>query len=139
MISNILKSIKVFLTKKITFDIDLIPLNYERVPYRKILNWVLTEGSVPIKPDKPWGLPTILQVEPTNYCDLQCRVCPVTRGMNRRSGHMDPRLFKKIIDELADYLFLILFWDWGKTPMLPGKSPPEDCCWRTAGPLHRLG
>ena len=114
MISDILKSISVFFTKKVAFDIDLIPVSFERVPYRKIINWILTESSVHIKPGKPWGFPTVLQVEPSTKCNLRCRVCPVTTGMDRASGYMDSSLFQKIVDELSDYLFIIFFWDWGE-------------------------
>jgi radical SAM protein with 4Fe4S-binding SPASM domain len=119
MMTDILRLINVFFTKKIAFDIDLIPVVCEEVPYKKILNWILTEGSVHIQPGKPLGFPTVLQVEPTTSCNLRCRICPVTTGMNRPSGHMAPSLFRKIVDELSDYLLLILFWDWGEPFLNP--------------------
>jgi len=36
------------------FDIDLIPLRLERVTPAKLLNWLLTEASVYVKPGRPW-------------------------------------------------------------------------------------
>jgi MoaA/NifB/PqqE/SkfB family radical SAM enzyme len=119
MIPVLLKAMDALLRQKILFDIDLIPFYFEKVPYKKILNWFLTESSVLAKPGRPWGLPTVLQVEPTAHCNLRCRGCPVTTGMDRPSGHMDKNLFTRLIDELADYLLLILFWDWGEPFLNP--------------------
>jgi radical SAM protein with 4Fe4S-binding SPASM domain len=39
--------------------------------------------------------------------------------MDRPSGDMDEKLFRKAVDELADYLLLILFWDWGEPFLNP--------------------
>ena len=114
MIFNAYKVLKALITRKIKFEVDLIPFEFENVPLKKMINWILTEGSVFFKPARPWGFPTILQIEVTSHCNLRCRVCPVTTGMDRLSGDMDWGLFKKTIDELGDYLLLILFWDWGE-------------------------
>lgn len=119
MISNMVKAIRALLTQNIHCEIDLIPFQFEKVPARKIINWILTEGSVLLKPARPWGFPTLLQMESTSRCNLRCRVCPVSAGMDRPTGDMDERLFKKVIDELAEYLLLILFWDWGEPFLNP--------------------
>lgn len=119
MMFNIYKCLRALITRKIKFEVDLIPFEFENLPLKKVINWILTEGSVFFKPTRPWGYPTILQVEPTSRCNLRCRVCPVTAGMNRPSGDMDGELFKKTVDELADYLLLILFWDWGEPFLNP--------------------
>jgi MoaA/NifB/PqqE/SkfB family radical SAM enzyme len=119
MIFNACKVLRALMTRKIKFEVDLIPFAFEGLPLKKIINWTLTEGSVFFKPAKPWGFPTILQIEATSHCNLRCRVCPVTTGMDRLSGDMDWGLFKKTIDELGDYLLLILFWDWGEPFLNP--------------------
>lgn len=119
MISNLYKILKALMTRKIEFEVDLIPFKFEGLPLKKIVNWILTESSILFKPARPWGFPTILQVEVTSHCNLRCRVCPVTTGMDRPSGDMDWDLFKKTIDELGDYLLLILFWDWGEPFLNP--------------------
>jgi MoaA/NifB/PqqE/SkfB family radical SAM enzyme len=119
MISNTYKCLRALITRKIKFEVDLIPFEFESLPLKKIVNWIFTEGSVFFKPTRPWGCPTLLQVEPTSRCNLRCRVCPVTSGLGRPSGDMDEELFKKTMDELADYLLLILFWDWGEPFLNP--------------------
>ena len=57
------------------------------------------------------GYPITLNIEPTNYCNLNCIMCPRTK-MNRQIGMMDLDLFKKIIDEsksFVDFVYLHLF------------------------------
>lgn len=45
-------------------------------------------------------VPLSLQLEPTNYCNVNCICCP-TDKMKRGKGHMNIGLFKKIIDEAS--------------------------------------
>jgi len=45
--------------------------------------------------------PLRLNIEPTNYCNLSCSMCP--RELNRSFGYMDVNLFQKIIDESILY------------------------------------
>ncbi len=113
------KAVKALATRTVLIESDRIPYRFERVPLRKILNWIRVEASMGVKPEKPWGRPTHLQIEPTALCNLHCALCHVTEGMNRPTGHMDPGLFKKLIDEIGDSVFLILLWDWGEPLLNP--------------------
>ncbi len=45
--------------------------------------------------------PIRFNIEPTNYCNLSCSMCP--RELNRPSGYMDVKLFQKVIDESVLY------------------------------------
>ena len=45
-------------------------------------------------------VPPSLQLEPTNYCDLDCTCCSSSRSF-REKGYMDFPLFQKIIDDAA--------------------------------------
>jgi radical SAM protein with 4Fe4S-binding SPASM domain len=101
-------------TRKVEFPCDQIPYKFENVPLKKILNWISLEASVRARTPKPWGMPTILQIEPTNRCNLRCSLCPVAEGLIRESGFMKPELFRRIIDEVQDFVFLILLWEWGE-------------------------
>lgn len=96
-----------------------MPFECDRVPLKKILNWILVEGSIYLKTKRAWGWPTHAQIEPTNFCNLNCVLCPVTEGLNRPSHHMRFSTFKKFIDEVKDYLFLIILWDWGEPFLNP--------------------
>ena len=98
MAANLLKSVwtavKALATRRVEFGCDRIPYRFDNVSRKKILNWILVEASARVRVAKPWGYPTILQVEPTNQCNLHCTLCPVAEGLDRPSGMMDPALFR---------------------------------------------
>ena len=52
------------------------------------------------------GLPNVIGIELTNYCNLNCIICPREK-MKRKVGYMDFSLFKKIVDEVAEYAELV--------------------------------
>jgi radical SAM protein with 4Fe4S-binding SPASM domain len=114
-----LQAIKALLYRKIEMESDSIPYEFNRVPYKKIINWILVEASIFFKAKRPWGWPTHAQIEPTNFCNLKCALCPVTEGLKRSSQHMDFATFKKFIDETQGYLLFIVLWDWGEPFLNP--------------------
>lgn len=71
------------------------------------------------RPETPLGWPTHLQIEPTTHCNLRCLLCPVNTGLNRPPGHMDFTVFQKVVDEVGEYVFFILLWDWGEPFLNP--------------------
>jgi len=105
--------------QRINIECDSIPYRFYNVPPRKILNWLRAEISARGRPRKTWGLPTHLQIEPTNKCNLKCELCPVSGQMSRPSGFMDVDLYQKLLDEIGAHVFLILLWDWGEPFMHP--------------------
>lgn len=119
LISKSYQAIKALATRQVRIECDRIPYHFHNVPLKKLLNWIIVETSIYFKPEHPWGWPTHLQIEPTNRCNLRCALCPVTMGMGRLSGDMEFNLFKKAIDEMGDYVFLILLWDWGEPFLNP--------------------
>lgn len=119
MIAKVKKVMRALFQRRIDLDVDLIPLEVKDLPLKKVINWLRTEISVYFKPERPWGLPTVLQVEPTNRCNLRCVGCPVTIGLERPLGSMASPLFRKVVDELRDSLMLMIFWDWGEPFLNP--------------------
>jgi len=119
LIPKSLQTMKALATRQVRIECDRIPYHFHNVPLKKLLNWILVEISIYFKPEHPWGWPTHLQIEPTNRCNLRCALCPVTAGMDRPNGHMDLNVYKKIVDEIGDYVFLILLWDWGEPFLNP--------------------
>jgi len=107
-------AIKALATQRIQIEYDSIPHQFNNVPLKKILNWIRVETSILFKPARPWGWPTHVMIEPTNYCNLKCTLCPVNNGMDRSKGYMDFNSIKKVIDEIGDYLFFVFLWDWGE-------------------------
>lgn len=115
----LLQIFKAFFFRRLDFKIDLIPFEFRGLPYKKIFNWLKTESSVLFKPSRPWGFPTVIQIEPTTQCNLACSSCPVARDLSRPRGSMGLAEFKSLIDQLKDYLLVILFWDWGEPFLNP--------------------
>ena len=46
--------------------------------------------------------PLVLNIEPTNACNLNCYICPRSRSL-RKEGYMDFVLYRRIIDECGSY------------------------------------
>ncbi len=58
------------------------------------------------------GLPYSISIEPTTACNLRCPECPSgLRSFSRPTGMMQQDTFRKVIDELHEYLvYLILYF-----------------------------
>lgn len=56
-------------------------------------------------------MPAYYIIEPTNYCNYKCIMCPNKNYQKTQKGHMNIGLFKKIVDEVKKYAFFIqLYW-----------------------------
>ena len=47
--------------------------------------------------------PESIYIEPTNICNLRCRMCPHSGEINRKQGFMKWELYTKIISDLEEY------------------------------------
>ena len=57
----------------------------------------------------------MLMVEPTNFCNLKCPLCPSGNGeMRRPRGTMGLEDFKKLVDQLGDEVFMMMLWNQGE-------------------------
>lgn len=71
------------------------------------------------------GFPYVLQIEPTNRCNLSCPLCPAACDKNvlkRERRDMTLPEFKSIIDDMEEYLLLVILWIVGEpfmNPVLP--------------------
>ncbi|MCD6434044.1 MAG: radical SAM protein [Candidatus Diapherotrites archaeon] len=83
---------------------------------RKFVNMLLlTLQYATIKPAKVIGYPLKLTIDPTNVCQLRCPLCPTgQRRRGRKKGYMKFSEFKKIVDEMAPYLYEIDLNNWGE-------------------------
>lgn len=68
-----------------------------------------------IKLPSSLGYPDKLQIEPTNYCNARCPLCPTGASqLTRTKGFMDMNLYKKIIDEVSGKTSHITLWNYGE-------------------------
>ena len=80
---------KAVATRSISFELDLIPLHFERLPLYKICNWALTESSVAFKPARPWGCPTV------HWSGTVCS-CFMDYNEKRPLGSLETQSFREI-------------------------------------------
>ena len=64
-------------------------------------------------------LPVRLWIETTNYCNLQCVMCPNKELKKEEKGYMDFDLFKKIIDEASKFVFEVHLLHRGESLLHP--------------------
>ena len=69
-----------------------------------------------INGDKVRGYPIRLVIEPTNLCNLSCPLCPAGKdNKEHERGLMKLDEFKKIIDEVGEYLYEIDLYNFGES------------------------
>ncbi len=107
------RAFKVMTTRRFSFSFDRVEFSYSRLSYRRIFNWLLTEISCTLRLERTWGYPTHIQLEPSTLCNLSCPLCYATNYKLSR-GHLRLTDFRRIMDELGDYLLFLHFWGWGE-------------------------
>lgn len=66
------------------------------------------------------GYPYRISVEPTNYCNARCPLCPTGASqLRRKKGFMDMKLYKKMIDEVSGKTSSIILWNYGEPFLHP--------------------
>lgn len=110
-------------SERVTLVNNDIAYFWEHVPDEKYQNW-LTMSNPRINEDfSTDGFPFFLQIEPTNYCNLKCPICPAGGwGFKRKRRHMTLEEFRSIIDDMDNYLLFLTLWDWGE-PLLNPELP----------------
>jgi len=106
--------------RKIDFEFEKIPYSAEHIPLKKIVNFFLAGLNQYILPSRPLGRPVFAQVEPTNMCNLSCPLClTVAQVGGRPPSFLDYNAYKRFIDEVGDYLLLMVLWNWGEPFLHP--------------------
>ncbi|MCP4460492.1 MAG: radical SAM protein [Cytophagales bacterium] len=66
------------------------------------------------------GWPISISIEPTTGCNLACPECPSgLKSFSRPTGKLEQGLFKKIIDEVHEKLFYLIFYFQGEPYLHP--------------------
>lgn len=61
------------------------------------------------------GFPAVIQIEPTNMCNLKCPLCPAGEDApGQKHGFMTVETFQKILEELGDVLIAAYLYSWGE-------------------------
>jgi radical SAM protein with 4Fe4S-binding SPASM domain len=105
---------------KFSFEFELLPYRAENIRLRKATNFFLAGLNLYLLSTKPLGHPVIAQVEPVNYCNLNCPLCLTTSITKARPKTLLPlETFKRFIDDCGNYLLLLILWNWGEPFLNP--------------------
>jgi MoaA/NifB/PqqE/SkfB family radical SAM enzyme len=105
----------------VTFVHDTVPYTWDNLSEEKYRNWVrIHHEQLNTSDYTAWGYPFMLQIEPTNICNLRCPLCPVANNdLGRKPRNMKYKEYTSIIDDLESYLMILILWDWGEPFMNP--------------------
>ena len=86
--------------------------------FKKFVNFLKVRTSLAFGFSKVLGYPYNLIIEPTNFCNLNCPICPTGGGSSKRQkGYLSLENYKKIMGELKDYLLSVYLTNYGE-PLL---------------------
>lgn len=87
----------------------------EGSPLRSFLNYGTARLSLRMKTNRAWGYPSTVLIEPTNFCNLACPLCPTGAGtLERPKGAMSFENFCRIIDEIREYTTYLVVGGYGE-------------------------
>ena len=93
-------------------------------PAKAYLNVLRLRVNMALKRPVINTYPVIAYIDPTtSYCPLRCPGCPTGLRLGLRKPHMlEWELYKRLIDEIGDYLFDIELYNWGE-PLIHKQTP----------------
>lgn len=81
-------------------------------------NYILASIQFSLKSSYLYSYPIKLTIDPSNYCNLRCELCPSgNKAAGRTRAFMSFDTFKKVVDECGPYLWEIDLFNWGE-PLL---------------------
>ncbi len=83
--------------------------------YKARINLIMQLLSSAARWRVSFAIPYCLAVEPASICNLRCPSCPSgTKKVARTHSLLEFEHFKKIIDDIGDYITHIQLWSWGE-------------------------
>lgn len=100
--------------KEVAVNRVLSSLTGKRV-WNAIVNAISFILSAISKKTIVWGYPSIVNIEPTNVCNLRCPLCVTGSGMMKRpQGRMDVDQFRNFVDQVADKIIYLTLYHQGE-------------------------
>ena len=83
---------------------------------RHRINRIKIKLSYNLRLSKVFGMPKLIAVEPTNFCNLKCPLCPTGVGDTSVAyGLFKLDQYKKVIDVFGKWAQTIHLWAWGES------------------------
>ena len=100
---------------RITLTFDQLEFHQHDTPFLKRLNFLIQGIQLMTRSVYRTGIPPIVQIEPSNICNLRCLTCATGAGLVRRPAVLMPfGMYRRAIDQIKDYVYLLVFWSWGE-------------------------
>jgi len=113
----------ILLRGRYDFEYDLMPVHAKDMSFRKRYNLLRTGCNLFYRRAHTWAWPIHIHIELTNYCNLQCRVCPTgIGGLERQKAYIEPVLFEKLMNDIGPYLLTTSMWGWGEPLLHPNLN-----------------
>lgn len=110
----------ILVRRRFRFRFEMLPFEARDLTRKKIGNFFVAGLNQFLLPATPLGYPVIAQVEPANFCNLSCPLCLTTSETGSRPRAVLPlEAFHRLIEEVGDYLLLIILWNWGEPFLNP--------------------
>jgi MoaA/NifB/PqqE/SkfB family radical SAM enzyme len=105
---------------ELSLTVDDLPFTLTGLSWRKRLNLLAGGVQKRLRPPFRVGRPLIVQVEPTNTCNLRCPVCATGAGLlTRPPARMPWDRYVRVIDEVKGHACFLFFWSWGEPFLHP--------------------
>lgn len=90
---------------------------------RRWNNHILAEAQYRLGLSQARGLPPLVHVDPINYCNLRCPLCPTGQGtLGRKRGRMPFDLFRILVDQIADSTYFLISTTGASHSCIPRSS-----------------
>lgn len=100
--------------------LDNLPFTLQRLSPRRRAAILLAAAQKTLRPRRLIARPIILQIEPTNRCQLRCPVCATGAGLlTREPSTLSFESFAKVVDQTAHHACIVFFWSWGEPFLNP--------------------
>lgn len=112
-IMDILDHRKAYLS--LLFQIAVRSVLKRQITAGKLFNLAVNFGYAVLRRPAVTRLPSILQIDINNVCNLQCPACPTGLGEHvKANGEMSYDDFCRIVDEVKAHVFLIVLYNSGE-------------------------
>lgn len=93
---------------------------FEHATVKKTANYIAIKIQKWLRVTKIKGMPYLYVIDPTNACNLKCKLCPTGLGiLGRKNGIIDLQKYKSIIDEISPYAREVWLFNWGEPFLHP--------------------
>jgi MoaA/NifB/PqqE/SkfB family radical SAM enzyme len=87
---------------------------------KRLANYFLAHARYRLGVSQFEGFPPLVYIDPLNYCNLRCPLCPTGQHVRERAGGKMPYdLYLRLVDEIAGSVYFLNLYNWGEPLLHP--------------------